>query len=429
MGVLLLGEHMNTPVSKGRLTLVAAVAAALTVFAPAAVRAQGTTAQGQAPPASAAPSPVAAPASTGSAEQQQSGLVIRKESRLVLVDAVVTDKKGAYVHDLTQKDFKVYEDNKEQQIASFSAGSDVAVQANNGQRRYLILFFDNSSMAAPDQIQARGAAKFVDANAGPDRMMAVVDFGGTLRIVQNFTANADALRAAVSGVKTSYVARMPRLTPWVRGRLRPRAFRRSATRRRIMAHERCYWQCAAWRRICGRCPAARCWFCFPRDSRLPRRINRSLPPQSMLATKPMWRSIRWTCAGLVSAVPSGGGSARNNDSSGVLAGSRRSSSQPHLVLTSYTLGAFPDPQHPVEAAEPAERVAEGIPRAAEALAEQGPVVQGRAAKAAPGTGTGGTGTTGKGGGTGLEAKVAARPARRRDWHHADKLQSLQQQFQ
>src|SRR5207247_10238648 len=61
-------------------------------------------------------------------------------------------------------------------------------------------------MAAPDQIQARSAAKkFIEANAGPDRMMAVVDFGGSLRIVQNFTANADVLRAAVSGVKGSSV--------------------------------------------------------------------------------------------------------------------------------------------------------------------------------------------------------------------------------
>src|SRR5262249_18518519 len=62
------------------------------------------------------------------------------------------------------------------------------------------------SMAAPDQIQARGAAaKFVAANAGPDNMMAVVDFGGSLRISQNFTANADVLSAAVSGVKSTHV--------------------------------------------------------------------------------------------------------------------------------------------------------------------------------------------------------------------------------
>src|SRR6267378_2837918 len=135
----------------------------------------------------------------------QPGVMIKKESKLVLVDAVVTDKKGNYVHDLSQADFKVFEDNKERQVSSFSAGVDGAAQAN-GQRRYLILFFDNSTMAMPDQIQARGAAKkFIEANAGPDRMMAVVDFGGSLRIVQNFTANANLLQAAVSGVKSSSV--------------------------------------------------------------------------------------------------------------------------------------------------------------------------------------------------------------------------------
>ena len=48
---------------------------------------------------------------------------IKKESRLVLVDAIVTDKKGHYVHDLTQGDFKLYEDNKEQSITSFSTGA------------------------------------------------------------------------------------------------------------------------------------------------------------------------------------------------------------------------------------------------------------------------------------------------------------------
>ncbi len=95
-------------------------------------------AQGQpAPP----PPPAASPA------DQQPAVVIRKESKLVLVDAVVTDKKGNYVRDLTQNDFKVFEDNKEQPVSAFSTGADAATQAN-GQRRYLILFFDNSTMAA-----------------------------------------------------------------------------------------------------------------------------------------------------------------------------------------------------------------------------------------------------------------------------------------
>src|SRR5215831_10869139 len=51
---------------------------------------------------------------------------IKKESRLVLVDTVVTDKKGNYIHDLTQNDFKVYEDNKEHPITSFATGANAA---------------------------------------------------------------------------------------------------------------------------------------------------------------------------------------------------------------------------------------------------------------------------------------------------------------
>ena len=153
----------------------------------------------QQPPAPPPPqAPQAAPA-------EPSGVVIKKETKLVLVDAVVTDKKGNYVRDLKQNEFKVYEDNKEQTVSSFSSGADAVAQPK-GQRHYLILFFDNSTMAAPDQIQARGAAqKFIEANASPDSLMAVVDFDGSLRIVQNFTASSVLLRAAVSGVKGSAV--------------------------------------------------------------------------------------------------------------------------------------------------------------------------------------------------------------------------------
>jgi VWFA-related protein len=151
-----------------------------------------------------------------STEPPQSSVVIRKESRLVLVDTVVTGKKGEYIRDLKQSDFKVFEDNKEQTISSFSTGSDPAIQAS-GQKRYLILFFDNSTMQMPDQIQARNAAnQFIAANSDGEHLMAVVDFGGALRIVQNFTANADLLKSAVAGVKSSSVnpnANVPDVQP------------------------------------------------------------------------------------------------------------------------------------------------------------------------------------------------------------------------
>jgi VWFA-related protein len=179
--------------SKQKFQFAAWLVGALMFLVPVPARSQG---QGQPPPP---PPPAVATA------EQQPVVVIKKESKLVLVDSVVTDKKGNYIRDLTQNDFKVFEDNKEKAVSTFSTGADAATPAN-GQRHYLILFFDNSTMAAPDQIQARSAAtKFIAANAGPDRLMAVVDFGGSLRIVQNFTANADILRAAVSGVKGSAV--------------------------------------------------------------------------------------------------------------------------------------------------------------------------------------------------------------------------------
>jgi VWFA-related protein len=135
---------------------------------------------------------------------------IKTESRLVLVDAVVTDKKGKYLRDMKQEDFKVLEDGKEQVITSFAFGSsDAAIQAN-GQKHYLILFFDNSSMEAPDQIQARSAAtKFIENSQGADSLMAVVDFGGSLVIKQNFTASGDLLKAAVTGVHTPNIETNP----------------------------------------------------------------------------------------------------------------------------------------------------------------------------------------------------------------------------
>lgn len=132
--------------------------------------------------------------------------IIRAEKRLVLVDAVVTDKKGNYIHDLTAKDFRVWEDNKEQTIESFSFEADPSSPLNI-QKHYLILFFDNSTPEFANQIQARQAAlKFIDANAGPNRLMAVVDFGGSLRVAQNFTGDTERLKQVVNGVKFSSVS-------------------------------------------------------------------------------------------------------------------------------------------------------------------------------------------------------------------------------
>ncbi len=132
--------------------------------------------------------------------------VIKSQANLVLVDVVVADHKGNYIRDLEAKDFLVYEDGKEQTISSFSRGQEPSWPSGPAQRRYLVLFFDNSTMDLPDQARARqAAAQFIDKTASADRLMAIADFGGTLQIAQNFTANADRLKQVVSGVKFSAV--------------------------------------------------------------------------------------------------------------------------------------------------------------------------------------------------------------------------------
>ena len=146
-----------------------------------------------------AQAPAATPGDPQAATPTAPG-VIRTEANLVLVDVVASDKKENYVRDLEVKEFHIYEDGKEVSIASFSRGSEA--KSTPSQPRYLVLFFDNSTMSTADQPHARqAAAQFVEKNAAADLLMAVVDFGGVSRIAQNFTADAAALKRAVGGVK------------------------------------------------------------------------------------------------------------------------------------------------------------------------------------------------------------------------------------
>src|SRR5579872_370820 len=146
----------------------------------------------------------------GYSQQPSSGQngteTIKVESRVVLVDAVVTDKKGNYIRDLTTNNFKVWEDGKEQAVTSFTREDSNADPAHP-HKHYLVLFFDNSTMEFGDQAKAReAAAKFIDANVGAEHLIAIVEFGGTLRITQNFTADSERLKKVVAGVRFSTVS-------------------------------------------------------------------------------------------------------------------------------------------------------------------------------------------------------------------------------
>lgn len=124
----------------------------------------------------------------------QQNTTIRTETRVVLVDAIVTAPNGTYVRGLTQKDFRVWQDKKEQTVQSLAFES----SSEASQPRSLVLFFDESSMKAMDQVPALAAAsRFIDAETGPNRRMAVVSYDGVLRVRQNFTGDAGRLKDAL----------------------------------------------------------------------------------------------------------------------------------------------------------------------------------------------------------------------------------------
>ncbi len=141
-----------------------------------------------------------APAQTGNPESS-SRLVIRSETRLVLVDAVVRDKRGKPVRDLGAQDFRLWEDGKPRTIASFSQEA-TAASPEESQKHFLVFFFDNSTALVSDQFAYRkDAARFATAWAGPDRYMAVANFFGTVVVAQDFTTAAGPLARAISAIQ------------------------------------------------------------------------------------------------------------------------------------------------------------------------------------------------------------------------------------
>jgi VWFA-related protein len=125
--------------------------------------------------------------------------VIRSQSNLVLVDAVVTGKHDRPVGDLKQSDFRVYQDGEEQPITSFSAPAE---NANAPTPQYLLLFFDATTASLTEQQRERTAAvAFVKKATQPNLYMAAEDYTGVTRLVQNFTTNRELMAKAVSEFK------------------------------------------------------------------------------------------------------------------------------------------------------------------------------------------------------------------------------------
>jgi hypothetical protein len=142
-------------------------------------------AQPSPPPAGAGQAPARPAPSAAQPTDQMPPLTFRVEVEYVEVDAIVTDKQGNVVRDLTREDFEIYEAGKRQRIDLFSfvdvpveraekpvyAAAPIVpdVQTNVGvpQGRVFVVVLDDLHTYAPRTLQVRRAARrFIEQNLG-----------------------------------------------------------------------------------------------------------------------------------------------------------------------------------------------------------------------------------------------------------------------
>ncbi|PYV89233.1 MAG: hypothetical protein DMG05_13990 [Acidobacteria bacterium] len=150
---------------------------------------------------------------------------------LVIVDAVVTDKKGNPIKNLMPADFTIYEDNVRQKIATFdvedlftqeegdrgttppstppsaavvtpSVGPAAGLPGEAFQnRRLIVLFLDLSSMPVEDLVQAQKTVlQFIDKQLTPSDLLSIVVNAATVKMLQDFTNDREVLRQTVQRV-------------------------------------------------------------------------------------------------------------------------------------------------------------------------------------------------------------------------------------
>jgi Ca-activated chloride channel family protein len=127
-------------------------------------------------------------------EQTEPDEVLRIDTDLVSVDVNVTDITGRTVRNLKEKDFKLFEDGNEQPLAFFH------VENKSSETRPLAIVFalDISGSMTPEELERLRSAMhvFSEKLAKHPAVFAVMAFGMHVKMLQNFTSEADKLDRA-----------------------------------------------------------------------------------------------------------------------------------------------------------------------------------------------------------------------------------------
>jgi Ca-activated chloride channel homolog len=120
--------------------------------------------------------------------------LIKVDTDLILVDVTVTDTSGRPVRDLRAQDFRLYEDGVEREIAFFN------VERRSGAQRPVaaVLAVDMSGSLAPEEMPrvADALRAFSERLDGRDSVFALMSFGMSARILQDFTDKREKLERA-----------------------------------------------------------------------------------------------------------------------------------------------------------------------------------------------------------------------------------------
>ncbi len=153
-----------------------------------------------------------------------SSAVIRATTRLVQIDVVVTDAAGHPVKDLTQGDFSLTEDGKEQKLTLFSFHSVDAkpsvsqtqlpphVATNRPEFRRprgvpIVLLLDGLNTPAESQLLVRKQMiDFLAEHFDPSMRIAVFAMGNQLSVLQDFTSDPSLLKRAMEQYKAQAAA-------------------------------------------------------------------------------------------------------------------------------------------------------------------------------------------------------------------------------
>src|ERR1700758_759368 len=155
------------------------------------------------------------------AQQAATGIpvpTIRVNTRMVLVDVVVTDKKGEAIKDLKPEDFVIEESGKKQKIASFTTPDETAksastsalppgIYSNEPQYRapggpITVFVLDASNTPFHDQAYGRlQMLKYVEEQSKATQRAAIFTLTDGLHMVQDFTDDPQLLKDALKRYK------------------------------------------------------------------------------------------------------------------------------------------------------------------------------------------------------------------------------------